>query len=588
LAGDFMGGQWGWLALAMLCMAIVAGSTSAIAWLMKPAVNEVFSGKNSDVLALVAVAFPAVFMIKGVANYGQRTLMNMVGTRLIARCRTALYDHLQGMDIAFFAQSRTATLVSRFTVDLTLLKNTITNSTMALGRDAVTLVSLLVSLLVLDLELAVIAGAVFPTAVLPIAILGRRMRKAARGMQSQSGELDAQLLQIFQGIRVVKVYNAEAREAARVSETIWRIHHHLMKSEVVGSVVSMVIEILSGIAFAAVVVYGGMRVTGGDLDPGTFFAFLTSMFLLYQPLKRLGRVNVVAQEGLASAERLYEVLDTPPGLREVPDARDLVVERGEIRFEDVRLTYPEGEVPALDGLTLTVPAGGTAALVGRSGAGKSTALQLIPRFYDPDAGRVLIDGLDARDVTFRSLWGAMAMVTQEVILFDDTVRANIAYGRPGATEADIEAAARAAAAHDFILALPQGYDTVIGEQGTRLSGGQRQRLVIARAMLKNAPILLLDEATSALDTESERQVRRAFDSLRVGRTCVVVAHRLSTVMNADVIHVLDAGRVAESGTHAELLARGGIYADLCATDLAEGPREELAEGPREDLAEGKE
>ncbi|WP_413207506.1 ABC transporter ATP-binding protein [Rhodospirillum sp. A1_3_36] len=568
LLGSFMRGQWGLIVLAMGCMGIVAATTAGIAWLMKPAVNEVFAGKNPTVLTWVAISFPAVFMAKGLANYGQRTLMNAVGARVIARCREALYDHLQGMDIAFFAQSRTATLVSRFTVDLTLMKNTITTGTMALGRDAVTLVGLLVSLVALDLDLAIIAVTVFPLAVLPIVILGRRVRKAAKGMQSESGELDAQLLQIFQGIRVVKVYNAEAREAERVDGTIWRIYRHLMRSESVGAAISMVLEILSGIAFAGVVVYGGQRVTEGNLDPGTFFAFLTSMFLLYQPLKRLGRVNVVAQEGLAAMERLFDLLDTPPGLREKPDAMELTVSGGEIRFEGVRLTYPQGEIPALGGLDLLVPTGGTAALVGRSGAGKSTALQLVPRFYDADEGRVLIDGQDVRDVTFRSLWRSIAMVTQEVILFDDTVRANIAYGRPDASEADIEASARAAAAHEFIQEMPQGYDTVIGEQGVRLSGGQRQRLVIARAMLKNAPILLLDEATSALDTESERKVRGAFDSLRQGRTCVVVAHRLSTVMNADIIYVLDAGRVAERGTHAELLAKGGIYTDLCATELS--------------------
>ncbi|MCF8488654.1 MAG: ABC transporter ATP-binding protein/permease [Rhodospirillum sp.] len=564
----FMHGQWGLMALAMGCMGIVAAMTASIAWLMKPAVNEVFAGKDPAVLTLVAISFPAVFMAKGLANYGQRTLMNAVGTRIISRSREALYNHLQGMDIAFFAQSRTATLVSRFTVDLTLLKNTITTGTMALGRDAVTMVGLLVSLVALDLDLALIAGTVFPLAILPIVILGRRVRRAAKGMQSESGELDAQLLQIFQGIRVVKVYNAEEREAERVGGTIWRIYHHLMRSETVGASISMVLEILSGIAFAGVVIYGGQRVTEGNLDPGTFFAFLTSMFLLYQPIKRLGRVNIVAQEGLAAMERLFDVLDTPPGLREKPDAPELTVMGGEIRFEAVRLTYALGEGPALSDLTLTVPAGGTAALVGRSGAGKSTALQLVPRFYDADEGRVVIDGQDVRDVTFRSLWKAIAMVTQEVILFDDTVRANIAYGRPDASDAEIEAAARAAAAHDFVQEMPRGYDTMIGEQGVRLSGGQRQRLVIARAMLKNAPILLLDEATSALDAESERQVRQAFDSLRQGRTCVVVAHRLSTVMNADIIYVLDAGRVAESGTHAELLAKGGIYTDLCATELS--------------------
>ncbi|WP_200290827.1 ABC transporter ATP-binding protein [Rhodospirillum rubrum] len=574
LIKDHLARQWGLIALAVLCMLAVAASTSAIAWLMKPAVNDVFARHDRDVLMLIALAFPVAFILKGLANYGQRTLMNRVGLRVVQRCREALYDHLQGMDIAFFAQQQTAALVSRFTVDLTLLKNTITSGIMVVGRDAVTMVSLVVSLFVLDMQLALIAVTVFPAAVLPIALLGKRVRKAARGMQAQSGQLDALLLQVFQAIRVVKVYNAGEHERARVAATVDRIYRHLMRSERIGAAISMVVEILSGFAFAAVVIYGGQRVTAGDLDPGTFFAFITSLFLLYQPIKRIGGVNVVAQEGMAAVERMYGVIDTPPALREAKDAPALVLERGEIVFDDVRLTYPTQEGPALDGLSFRAPAGATVALVGRSGAGKSTALQLVPRFYDADGGRVLIDGQDVRAVTFRSLWAAIAMVTQEIILFDDSVRANIAYGRPGASQAEIEDAARHAAAHDFILSLPEGYDTVIGEQGTRLSGGQRQRLVIARAMLKNAPILLLDEATSALDTESERHVRQAFERLRQGRTCIVVAHRLSTVMNADVIHVVDAGRIVESGSHAALLAQGGLYANLCATDLSDEPVED--------------
>lgn len=552
-------------------MLVVAGATSATAWLMKPAVNGVFAQGESHTLALLSLAFPLVFIAKGLANYGQRTLMNLVGARIIARCRSALFDHLAGMDIGFFARQPTATLVSRFTVDLTVLKTTITTATMALGRDAATLAGLLVTLVLLDPRLALIAAALFPLAGLPILLLGRTARRAARGMQAESGRLDALLVQVFQGIREVKVALAQDREKARVATTVDHITRHMLRTERTGAAVSMVLEILSGIAVAAVVVYGGGQVTAGALDPGTFFAFLAALFLLYQPIKRLGRVHVVAQEGLAAAERYYALLDTRPALTDPPNAPALVVSEGAVRFEDVRLSYPGGGAPALEGLSFIAPAGCTTALVGPSGAGKSTTLALIPRFLDPDAGRVLIDGQDLRGVAQRSLWRQIALVTQEVILFDDTLGANIAYGRPDATEAEIRAAASAAALDDLIDGLPQGLATPIGEEGQHLSGGQRQRVMLARAFLKDAPILLLDEATSALDTDSERRIRAAFDRLRQGRTCLVVAHRLATVRDADVIHVMEAGRIVESGTHAALLARGGLYARLCATDLAAAP-----------------
>ncbi len=569
MARDFLVRDVGWIMVAVLSMFAVSATTAAVAWLMKPAINEVFAGRDPAALSWLALAFPAVFVAKGFANYTQRTVMNFVGLRVVSRCRERLYDHLQGMDIGFFAARQTSTLVSRFTVDLTQLKNTVTSLTTSIGRDVVTFFGLVGSLLALDVELSLIALVIFPLSIGPVVLLGRKVRRASTGLQEESGYLDGLLLEIFQGIRMVKVYNAEGYERARVDRRIDTMHGHQMRQERVRAQIGMVLELLAGVAFAAVVVYGGRRVTGGDLDPGTFFAFITALFLMYQPIKRLGHFNAFLQEGLAAVERLYGVLDTPPALREAPDAATLAVQGGEIRFEEVTLRYDAEGAPALSGLDLRVPAGSTTALVGRSGAGKTTALTLIPRFRDPDSGRVLIDGQDVREVTFRSLWGAIGMVTQEVLLFDDTIRANIAYGKPDATPAEIEGAARAAAAHDFILALPDGYDTVVGEQGIRLSGGQRQRVVIAREMLKNAPILLLDEATSALDTESERQVRQAFDALSEGRTVVVVAHRLSTVVNADQIVVLDAGRVAEQGTHAELIAHGGIYADLCRTDLAE-------------------
>jgi subfamily B ATP-binding cassette protein MsbA len=360
----------------------------------------------------------------------------------------------------------------------------------------------------------------------------------------------------------------EAYETARADRLIESVNRLLNRAARIRSATSPVMETLGGIAVAGVILYGGYQVIEGTRTVGTFFSFITALLLAYQPMKTLANLTANLQEGLAAAQRIFAVLDIEPEIRDAPGAVPLAVSGGEIRFEAVRFTYPNGG-PALNGADLVVPAGKTVALVGASGAGKSTVLNLIPRFYDTASGRVLIDGMDVRRVTLSSLRANIALVSQEVSLFDDTVRGNIAYGRFGASEADIVAAAKAAAADEFIRALPQGYDTMVGEHGVKLSGGQRQRVAIARAMLKNAPILLLDEATSALDTESERQVQAALKTLMRGRTTLVIAHRLSTVVDADLIYVIDAGRIVESGTHAELLARGGAYQRLYALQFAD-------------------
>jgi len=360
---------------------------------------------------------------------------------------------------------------------------------------------------------------------------------------------------------VVKAYGMEAYEATRVGEIVERTFRLTMKAARTRSLSSPIMETLGGIAVGMVVIYGGYRVIENQTDPGSFFSFITALLMAYEPMKRLANLNSNIQSGLAGAERMFEVLDTEPEIIEKPGAITLDVATGHIELDNVSFGYEAGSA-AVDRLSIDVPAGKTVALVGPSGAGKTTILNLIPRFYDVDAGSVRIDGVDVREVTFESLFRAIAIVSQEVTLFDDTVRANIAYGCAGASDEQIETAARAAAAHDFIQELPEGYDTVVGEQGLKLSGGQRQRLAIARAMLKNAPILLLDEATSALDTESERQVQAALENLMTDRTALVIAHRLSTVVHADLIYVVVDGRVAERGTHDELIAKGGHYAHL--------------------------
>jgi subfamily B ATP-binding cassette protein MsbA len=558
----------GWIQLAIVCMALMAGATALSAWLLEPVVDEVLIAKRREVLWLVGGAILGTFMLKGAANYAQSVLMSFVGLRIIADNQNRLYAHLARMDLSFFHDNPTGRLISRFTIDINQMRVAVSNALTGFGKDLLTLAGLIVVTFIQDWQLALIAFFAFPIAILPIVKVGRRMRKVTANTQEEMGLFTTLLQQTFQGIRVVKAYGMEDYEEGRVAEIVKRIFRLNLKSARTRMLSHPIMETLGGIAIAVVIIYGGYRVIEGQMTSGSLVSFIAALLLAYEPMKRLANLNASLQEGLAGAQRLFHLLDTEPSLREKPDARALTVNRGDIALDGVRFSYV-AETPAVDGISLSVPAGTTVALVGPSGSGKSTILNLIPRFYDVGSGRVSIDGTDVREVTFASLHANIALVSQEITLFDDTVRANIAYGRAGASEEDIIAAARHAAADEFIDELPKGYDTLVGEQGVKLSGGQRQRLAIARAMLKNAPILLLDEATSALDTTSERQVQAALNELMRGRTTLVIAHRLSTVVDADVIYVIDQGKVVESGTHAELLARNDAYARLHALQFAE-------------------
>jgi ATP-binding cassette, subfamily B, bacterial MsbA len=576
LARDFMRPHGKRVVLAFLLMGLAAGSTAGRAWLMQPVLDRIFVAHEGSLLLIIAGAALALALAKGLADYGATVLMNRIGQRVIADVQIALFARLMRADLAYFHANPTGTLISRFTSDAMLLRNAAASVIAGIGKDAVTVVFLIGVMFYQDWLLALVSFFVFPLAIRPIVGIGRRIRRVAANTQAEIGQFTTLLSQTFQGARHVKAYGMEEYEERRAVGLIERIFMLIDRNTRTRSRASPMMETLGGVAIAVVILYGGHQVISGARTPGALFSFITALLLAYQPLKSLANLNASLQEGLAAAQRIFEVLDREPMIRDIPGARPLHIAGGEIRFDDVCFGYVPG-ILAVDRTSLTIPAGHTVALVGPSGAGKSTMLNLIPRFFDVVAGSISIDRQDVRSVTLASLRGAIALVAQEVSLFDDTVRANIAYGRFGASAAEIEEAARAAAADAFIRELPSGYDTLVGEHGVRLSGGQRQRIAIARAMLKNAPILLLDEATAALDSEAERQVQTALNTLILGRTTLVIAHRLSTIQRADLICVMNRGQIVETGRHGELLAQGGLYARLHAMQFAD-QRDQVAAG----------
>jgi subfamily B ATP-binding cassette protein MsbA len=560
--------QLGRLFAAIACMAVAAATTAAFTQLMKPIIQEIFVNKNAAMLWPIAFMTLLVFVARGLATYGQAVLMSHIGLAIMARIQGEMFHRLMHTELGFFNSNSPGQLVSRFVNDVQMMRNSVAETLTGLGKHALTLIALVGVMFYEDWLLAAIAFVAFPTAVLPIVRVGKKMRKVSGRTQQHLGDLTTTLDEAFQGMRSVKAYGMEERETERAEASIGRVFKLMLKAARVQNVLTPVMEVLGGLAIVMVLVYGGNQVISGDKQAGAFFAFITALLLAYEPLKRLAKLNTQLQRGLAAAQRVFALMDRQPRLQEKPDARPLQLTDGAVELDAASFRYDDTEEKALHQVSLRAPAGKTCALVGASGAGKSTVFNLIPRFYDVEEGAVRIDGQDVRDLTVQSLRSQLAVVSQEVMLFDATVRDNIAYGRPDASDQEILRAAEASGAADFIQTLQDGYDTQVGPRGARLSGGQRQRVAIARAMLKDAPILLLDEATSALDTESERKVQNALRTLMRGRTAIVIAHRLSTVRDAEVIYVLDKGRVVESGSHDELLAHNGAYARLYAMQFA--------------------
>jgi ATP-binding cassette, subfamily B, bacterial MsbA len=551
----------GRISLALVFMGLSAAMTASLARLLQPVFDEVFQAKDPRQIYAVAGAIFVAFTLRGITTYLHGLIMNAVGQRIVATIQSQLYAHLMQADLAFFHANASSQLTSRLINDVSVMRFATAECMTSMGKSSLTLIFLTGVMFYQDWFLASIAFIAFPTAAFFVARIGKKLRRVATSTQVELANFAAILNQTFQGARHVKAYGMERHEQTRVEGIIETLYKLSNKSFRVGALSIPMTEIFSGAAIIGVIVYGGLQVMAGTRTEGQLISFIGAFLFAYEPMKRAGKANNQLQSGLAAAERIFDILDTPPTIVDAPNAKPIETTDYTIALEHVQFAYTDGQI-ALNDVSLTIPHGQTIALVGASGAGKSTILNLIPRFYDVSGGRVTVGGQDIRTLKMDSLRSHMALVSQETGLFDETIRTNIAYGKENATEAEVIAAAEAAAAHDFISALPDGYDTVVGELGVKLSGGQRQRIAIARAMLRNAPILLLDEATSALDNTSERLVQAGLKALQKGRTTVIVAHRLSTIVDADRIYVLDQGQVAESGTHTELLQRGGLYSQL--------------------------
>ncbi|PJB73246.1 MAG: ABC transporter permease [Alphaproteobacteria bacterium CG_4_9_14_3_um_filter_47_13] len=550
------------VAKAMGFMVVASLMTALFAWLMEPVFDHVLVGRRQNLILPMALAIFFCFLVRGGASYVHTLMMNKIGQNIVADIQRDLFSNLLALDLAFFHTNPSGHLVSRVISDVQAVRGAVSDTLIGMGRNLLTLVFLVFLMFHQDWKLAVISFTVFPFAVFIVARIGRRLRKISKSIQAETGTLMALLIQIFQGIRQVKAYDTANFEQERSSQAINRVRNLNIKAIRVATISAPLNETLLGLAIMAVILYGGGQVANGFLSVGELTSFIAAFALAYEPIRKLAKLNNTLQIGLGAGERIFEMMALKPSIMNKPEAVILDVKKPEILFENVSFGYGLDNHYALENVSLNLPAGKVTALVGPSGSGKTTAMNLVARFYDVLEGRILIDKRDVRDVTIESLRQHIALVSQDITIFDDSVAANIAYGRSDITEEDIRKAAQAAAADEFIQDMPEGYQTKLGEQGVTLSGGQRQRIAIARAILRDAPILLLDEATSALDNESERVIQQSLESLQKGRTVLVIAHRLSTVQKADNIIVLENGKVVEQGRHEDLIKAQGLYARM--------------------------
>ncbi|SCM79253.1 Uncharacterized ABC transporter ATP-binding protein y4gM [uncultured Pleomorphomonas sp.] len=561
-------------ALAMMIVAALA--TAGSAYIIKDIINKIFIDKNGGLVFVIAGAIVVIYLVKGFATYFSSVTLTKIGNSMVARLQRQLYDAVLRQDIAFFQRHALGDIMMRISQNASAARSAIDLVVLSLGRDLFTLVSLVGVMVVQNPTMSALSLLIAPPAVYGIIHLLKKVRTAARKEVMTSAQIITIVQESVQGIRVVKSFGLEDRLRAAFEVATGNVERLANRMAMLGARSSPLMETLGGFAIAFVVMFGGYQIVHYNADPGAFFSFITALLLAYEPAKKLARFNLDIERALVGVRMMYEVLDLVPELQSAPDAVEARFDTATVGFDRVDFAY--GEAPVLRSLSLTAPANSVVALVGPSGAGKSTVFSLVERFFDPKAGAVLINGTDIRRFTVESLRRHIALVTQDTFLFDGTVAANIADGRPDATPAEIEAAARDANAYDFIMAMPGGFGARVGEGGGNLSGGQRQRIAIARAILRQAPILLLDEATSALDAQAERDIQEALGRLMKGRTTFVIAHRLATVRDADIIYVMDKGEVVQSGNHAQLMAEGGLYAHLRALQFKdEKPRAEAAE-----------
>jgi subfamily B ATP-binding cassette protein MsbA len=569
---EFARPYWGRLATAVVAMVVYGAASFGLLRQVDRIFDAVLPKREQLVPTIVAIL--TLYFVKGVGAYVSGYLMTDVGQRVVRDIRDRLFRHILGQSAAFFSVNSSGRLMSRITNDVAQVQRALSETLGDLAREGLTLLFFVGALFYYDERLAIVCLTGAPIVIYPLVRLGQRVRRTTRRSQEALEQMSHVSAEAFTGHRIVKAFGAEARETAKFKAASDHYYRTTMRVTSALSVLPPLMEFIGGVAFVTALWYGSESIAAQRMSTGDFVAFITALFMMYGPAKKLSRVNADLQQARAAGERIFEILETHSEVQEAPDATVLPRFARSVEFTNVCFSYAGAEEATLRGVSLTVRAGQTLAIVGRSGAGKTTLVNLIPRFYDVTGGTITIDGHNVHDVTLASLRSQIGMVTQETVLFDDTIAANIAFGRPTATQDEIESAARAAHAHEFIVTLDRGYDTLIGERGQRLSGGQRQRLAIARALLRDSPMLILDEATSSLDVESEMLVQEALANLMLNRTSFVIAHRLSTVRRADAIVVLERGLVVETGTHDELIARGGAYAKLYDLQLLDDPGSE--------------